>query len=162
MNELLNKISSYNVFNFLLPGVLFAFFAQQILLYPLLQRDIVVGAFLYYFLGMVVSRFGSLVLEPILKAVHFVRNAEYGDFIAAEKRDEKLTLLSEVNNTYRTLCSLFVLLLLLKAYTKAEDTFPVLRGWKITIIATLLAIMFLFSYRKQVSFIKRRIKSAAG
>ncbi len=60
MNELLNKISSYNVFNHLLPGVIFSILIGEIAHYPIAQRDILTGAFLYYFLGLVVSRAGSV------------------------------------------------------------------------------------------------------
>ncbi len=159
MNELLSKISSYNLFNYLLPGSIFAVLASNITHYPLVQRDILTGAFLYYFMGLVVSRFGSLIVEPLLKRLSVVQFADYKDFVAASKQDEKLELLSEVNNTYRTLCSLFSLLLLLKLYTKIEERFPFLKEWDATILAVILLIMFLFSYRKQTSYITKRIKA---
>jgi hypothetical protein len=158
MSELLNKISSYNIFNYLLPGILFAFLAQHVLPLPMPHTDVLVGAFLYYFLGMVVSRFGSLVLEPLLKVISFVRYADYKDFVAAEKKDQKLQLLLEINNTYRTLCSSFILILLLKLYIEVEGKYPVLKAWDVTIGMILLAIMFLFSYRKQTSYVKKRVR----
>jgi len=159
MNELLNKITSYNIFNYLLPGIVFAILAHDFLHYPTIQPDIIIGAFLYYFIGLVVSRFGSLVVEPIFKKSRFVKFADYGDFVAASKKDEKIDLLSEVNNTYRTLCSLFVLILLLKLYAKLEQKLPFLTGWDTTILGALLLVMFAFSYRKQTSYIARRIKA---
>ena len=159
MNELFNKLSSYNIFNYLLPGILFAIFAGEIIHYPLVQRDILTGAFLYYFLGLVVSRFGSLTIEPILKWLRFVKFADYKDFVLVSQKDPKLDVLSEVNNTYRTLAALFGLLLLLKLYVKLEARFPGLKAWDITIMAGLLLIMFLFSYRKQTAYITKRIKA---
>jgi hypothetical protein len=161
MNELFNKLSSYNIFNYLLPGILFAIFAGEIIHYPLVQRDILTGAFLYYFLGLVVSRFGSLTIEPILKWLRFVKFADYKDFVLVSQKDPKLDVLSEVNNTYRTLAALFSLLLLLKLYMKLEARFPGLKEWDITIMAVLLLIMFLFSYRKQTAYITKRIKAQA-
>jgi len=157
MNELLTKLSSYNVFNYLLPGVLFAILADDVIHYPIIQKDIVMGAFLYYFVGLVVSRFGSLIIEPILKWLTFVRFAAYSEFVTASQKDPKLEVLSEVNNTYRTLASLFSLLLLLKLFMKIEERFPGLREWNWTTVAVLLLLMFLFSYRKQTSYITKRI-----
>ena len=110
MKDILSKLSSYNLFNYLFPGIVFVIAAGKLTHYSLIQQDIVIGVFLYYFIGLVVSRFGSLVIEPILRKTSFLRFANYGDFVAASKKDEKLELLSEVNNTYRTLCSLFTLL----------------------------------------------------
>jgi hypothetical protein len=159
MNELLNKISSYNLFNYLLPGVIFAVLATEITRYSLVQRDILTGAFLYYFIGLVVSRFGSLIVEPLLKRLSFVKFADYKDFVAASKQDEKLEVLSEVNNTYRTLCSVFSLLLILKLYVKIEERVPFLKEWDSMILLVLLLMMFLFSYRKQSTYITKRIKA---
>jgi hypothetical protein len=159
MNELLNRISSYNIFNYLLPGIIFAVLADDMIRYPIVQRDIFIGAFLYYFLGLVVSRFGSLIIEPVLKRFSFVEFADYRDFVAASKKDSQLEVLSEVNNTYRTLCSLFSLLLLLKLYTNIQGSFPSLKEWDATVLTLLLLVLFLFSFRKQTSYIRRRIKA---
>lgn len=158
MKEILSKLSSYNLFNYLLPGIIFGVLASEVTHYSFIQQDIVIGLFLYYFIGLVVSRFGSLVIEPLLKRLSFLQFADYKDFVAASKKDEKLELLSEVNNTYRTLCSLFILLLSLKLYEQIQFRFPFLKEWDGIIIVVLLLVIFLFSYRKQTSYITKRIK----
>lgn len=158
MKDLLDKLSSYNLFNYLLPGIIFVVLASEVTHYSFIQQDIVIGAFLYYFIGLVISRFGSLVIEPLLKYLSFLQFADYKDFIAASKKDEKIELLSEVNNTYRTLSSLFILLLLLKLHEKVEGIFPILKGWDAVILMVLMLIIFLLSYRKQTSYITKRIK----
>jgi hypothetical protein len=158
MNELLTKLSSYNLFNYLLPGVLFAILAGEMTPYQFLQRDLVTTLFLYYFLGMVVSRFGSLVIEPLLRRLSFVKFGDYKAFVMASRKDPQIEILSEVNNTYRTLCSLFCLLLLLKIYAKVAAKLPFLREWESTLLVVLLLIMFLFAYKKQTSFVSRRVR----
>jgi len=162
MKDLLDKLSSYNIFNYLLPGILFAVFASKLTIYSFIQSDIVLGVFVYYFLGLVVSRFGSLVIEPILKKTGFVRFAPYGDFVSASKKDDKIEILSEVNNMYRTLCSLFVLLLLLLGYQSVQYRIPGLAPWNPYIAAVLLVIMFLLSYRKQTAYVTKRIEANKG
>jgi hypothetical protein len=160
MKELLDKISSYNIFNFLLPGVVFVALSNDFLGALIGKQNVLAAAFLYYFVGLVISRFGSVVVEPVLRVLSFVRYAPYTDFIPAEKKDPKLTVLLEVNNTYRTLCSMFVLLLLLKMYLKLEATMPALRNWQETVLAILLLTLFLFSYRKQTAYIVKRVHQA--
>lgn len=159
MKDILSKLSSYNLFNYLFPGILFVIVASKVTHYSLIQQDVVVGVFLYYFIGLVVSRFGSLVIEPILRKTSLLRFANYEDFVAALKKDEKLELFSEVNNTYRTLCSLFTLLLLLKLYEVIETKLPFLAEWNALVLLVLLLIIFLFSYRKQTGYITKRIKA---
>lgn len=162
MKDILSKLSSYNLFNYLLPGVIFAVLASEVTQYSFIQRDIVIGLFLYYFIGLVLSRFGSLAIEPLLKRFSFLHFADYKDFVTASKKDEKIELLSEVNNTYRTLCSLFTVLLLLKLYEKIVARFPVLKEWDAIVLMVLLLVMFLLSYRKQTSYITKRIKINGG
>jgi len=159
LKELLSKLSSYNLFNYLLPGVVFVIAADKLTRYSLMQADIIISLFLYYFIGLVISRFGSIAIEPILRGISFLKFADYKDFIAASKKDEKIELLSEVNNTYRTLCSLLVLLLLLKGYEKIEAHFTFLRDYAGIVVLGLLLVMFLFSYRKQTLYVVKRIKA---
>ncbi|MBW8042626.1 MAG: hypothetical protein FVQ85_21885 [Planctomycetes bacterium] len=159
MKDIISKLSSYNLFNYLLPGIIFVVLASKVTRYSFIQQDIVIGAFVYYFVGLVVSRFGSLVIEPLLKRLSFLQFADYKDFITASKKDEKIELLSEVNNTYRTICSLFILLLLLKLYEEIEFKLPFLKEWDGIIIVVLLLVTFLFSYRKQTNYITKRIKA---
>lgn len=159
MKEILSKLSSYNLFNYLLPGIIFVVLASEITDYSFIQEDIVIGAFLYYFIGLVISRFGSLVIEPLLKWVSVVQCENYKNFVEASKKDEKIELLSEVNNTYRTLSSLFVVLLLLKLYEKIERICSGLHDWRGLILMLLLLVMFLLSYRKQTSYIRKRIEA---
>ena len=98
MKELFDKLSSYNIFNYLFPGVLFAVLANNLTSYKVLMDNILIGAFVYYFIGLVVSRVGSLILEPLLKLVRILHFASYKDFVRASKIDGKIELLSEINN----------------------------------------------------------------
>lgn len=159
MKGLLDKISSYNLFNYLFPGILFAVISNKFTSYSLLQDNLIVGAFIYYFIGLVISRFGSLVIEPLLKRISFLKFADYKEFISASKKDDKLELLSEINNMYRALFSVFILLPLLKLYELIEFIFPILKYWNTYILVVLLLVLFLLSYRKQTNYITKRIKS---
>ncbi len=160
MKELFDKISSYNLFNYLFPGVLFAALANRVTSYRFLQDDVIVGAFVYYFIGLVISRVGSLVLEPCFQSINFVKFAPYESFVSVSKKDAKLELFSEVNNMYRTLCSLFTLLVFLKIYELLGAQFPILVTLSPYILCIALLGMFAFAYRKQTQYITKRINAA--
>lgn len=159
MKELLDKISSYNIFNYLFPGILFVVILDKLMIYSFVQDNLIIGAFVYYFIGLVISRFGSLAIEPVLKKISFVKFANYADFVAASQKDAKIDILSEVNNMYRTLCSMFVLVLLLSMYQSIVLKFRIVNQWSPYILVLLLLIVFLLSYRKQTEYIKKRIKA---
>ena len=71
MEDLIKKISSYNLFNYLFPGIVFVVLAKMITPYSFLHEDIILGIFIYYFVGLSISKFGSLVIEPLLKKTSF-------------------------------------------------------------------------------------------
>lgn len=157
MDGLLDKISSYNIFNYLLPGCLFAVIADAVTDYRFVQEDIVVGLFLYYFIGLVVSRIGSLIVEPILKAIGFVTFVDYGKFVEASRADPKIDALAETNNMYRTLCALFLLLLLVVQFHRLAPALPWLVDGVPYVAGVAFVVMFLFAYRKQTAYIVGRV-----
>lgn len=157
MKEILEKLSSYNIFNYLFPGVLFAVIGEQVSTFTLLHDDLIVGAFVYYFFGLVISRVGSLLLEPMLKKSGFLEFADYKEFVQACKADEKIELLSEVNNMYRTLSSGFIIILMLViTLTIEEAKFSYASVTPFAAVLLMLAL-FLFSYRKQTDYIRTRV-----
>lgn len=158
MKEILDKVTSYNLFNYLLPGTLFVVILDRFTQYSFTQDNLIIGAFVYYFAGLVISRIGSLLIEPILKKLKFVRFAEYKDFVMASKSDSKLEDLSEANNMYRTFISMFMLLFLFKLYELFSYRFVFLKTYEDYILIIILLIMFAFSYRKQTSYIKARVE----
>lgn len=160
MKELLQKLSSYNIFNYLLPGILFVGIAEKISSYSFIHDDILIGLFLYYFLGLIISRIGSLIVEPLLRRIKFVRFAAYQDYVEASKSDPEISLFSEQNNMFRTLCSLFIVLIFLKIYDDGKDILPWSADTSGSIFLLLLLVILLLSYRKQTRYVVQRIKIA--
>jgi hypothetical protein len=157
MKDIIDKISSYNIFNYLFPGVLFVIIAKYLTDFNFIQKDNLEGAFLYYFIGMVISRLGSVIIEPFLNKIKFLKFREYKRYVNASKKDPKIELLSEVNNTYRTLNSMMILLLLLKIYNIFSIKFEFDISVSLVVLTILILILFIFSYRKQTNFITKRI-----
>ncbi len=153
MNELINKISSYNLFNYLLPGAIFTVIFENITPYKIIQTDLLVNAFLIYFIGLVISRIGSLIVEPIFRK--FITFADYKSFVNASKNDVKIEILSESNNTYRTFIALFIVIFFIKSYYY----FIPKNNYDIYILILSLFMLFVFSYSKQIKYITKRIKN---
>ncbi len=158
MKELIDKISSYNLFNYLFPGILFVLILKEITSYNLVQDNIILGVFLYYFIGLVISRFGSLTIEPIIKKCKIAEFVNYSDFINASKVDSKIELFSEINNMYRTLIALFILIFLSKLYEILAISFSVCKLLLPYILIISLVILFVLSYRKQTKYIVKRVE----
>lgn len=157
MTDFLNKLSTYNIFNYLLPGVVFVVLNEFVTNISLLQKDIVTGVFFYYFLGLIISRIGSIIIEPFLKKIGFVKFAEYSDYVSAERNNDFIKILSEVNNMYRTLASTLFCLFIFKLYDLICKEISFFHENGIYIIIIFLFVLFLFAYRKQTSYITSRV-----
>lgn len=158
MKEILDKITSYNLFNYLLPGILFVFGLNFFTQYSLVQENLVFGIFLYYFVGLVISRFGSVVIEPLLRM--FVKFSKHDDYISASKNDPKIEILLLENNMHRTFIAMLFLFLFVKFYEYLSTNFQILNTNFLLILVILLIILFIFSYRKQVGYIKSRVENS--
>lgn len=157
MKDLLDKLTSYNLYNYLLPGIIFVVLLKELTSFSFVQENLVIGVFVYYFIGLIISRIGSLVIEPILKWTNFIKFGDYSRFVLVSKKDSKIETLSEVNNSYRTISSMFILLLALKFYETLVFKFTIQESTSKLFLIILLLTLFLFSYRKQTKYITARI-----
>jgi len=157
MKELLKKISSYNLFNYLFPGIIYVLVTREITAYDFAQKNIIIGIFMYYFIGLTISRVGSLIIEPFMKKIKFIKNVEYKYYISASSKDSKIDLLLEINNMYRTLVSLCVLVVLTKACEVLSVRWKISQDSLLLLAIVFLLFLFCFSYRKQTDYIVKRI-----
>lgn len=157
MDKILDKLSSYNIFNYLFPGAVFCVVADRYFTIPLLQDSIIDGLFLYYFVGLVISRFGSIAIEPLLKKLGIIQYSDYADFVEASKADPKIEILSESNNMYRSLLSAAVLLSLTIVTNQLVNDHPGLGDYVKYALLPALIVLFGFSYKKQTDYISKRV-----
>ena len=119
------------------------------------------GAIVCYVTGVIVSRIGSLIVEPALKKI--APHEPYANFTTASSKDSKIAELSETNNMFRTLASTgisyiaIVIVLTADSKLSLSSTYPLATQ---LICAALLSTLFIFSYRKQTNYICQRVRKA--
>ena len=156
----MDKISSYIIFNYLFPGVVYCLFNQYFFGFGIYQENVVLGVFLYYFVGLTISRVGSIFIGPIVNKVASVRFSDYSDFIDASQKDPKIEMLSEVNNMYRTIISMLLCFILTAMIVDVLKVFPTLSKYGEYAAPASLLLLFVFSYKKQTEFIRKRVTNA--
>lgn len=159
MNEILSKISSYNIFNYLFPGAVFVVLAERLQLLTLPQMDIVTRLLIYYSAGLTISRIGSVLLEPFAKKTGLVRYSDYGDFVRACVKDPKLEVLVEQSNTYRTITAGVLCILLTWAAHQYSPTVGLSPAQATAACLVLFFLLFLISFRKQSTFVRKRVEA---
>lgn len=158
MSDFLNKLSSYNLFNNLLPGILFVVLLNHFTQYRILQDNLLLNVFLYYFIGLTISRISSISIEPFLKKIKFVAFRDYQLFVNANKKDSKLDVLVETNNKFRVILTMILLVILSKVFYSLN--YYLLKFSENTqqyFLLIFIAIIYLFAYRKQTNYITKRI-----
>lgn len=157
VKEVLGKLDAYEFLTNLLPGFFFGFGLQFLLKYQLPVRGDISDVLLYYFLGLIISRFGSVVVEPCLKKIHLIEYSTYSNFLAAEKSDSKLAPLLTSCNFFRSLLASALLFPAVWCLNWLADQWNWLgNNWKAILVVALI-LLFFASYKKQVSFIRARV-----
>ena len=172
-NKFFEKISSYDIFNNFFPGLIFCCLLEKITRFSLSSDEIWESIFLYYFIGMILSRIGSLFVENKLKQLEienkvtgekelFLHFVPYNDYVQASEKDYMIQILSEKNNIYRTMVATLFLLVLVKIYDLLLYDFVsscvVLSNGLLVILLILVMVLFAFSYRKQTDYIRKRVE----
>jgi hypothetical protein len=157
MTDLLGKLSTYHFFNYLLPGAVFSMLAQRLSLVEM-PSDVVEQFVWFYFVGLILSRIGSLLVEPALIKLKIIEYGCYEDYLYAHERDAKLELMVEVSNTYRTLATGFIALIFCVAYFGIVRAFGFSTSLQHFLFLGLLAVLFLLSLKKQAMFVTKRVK----
>lgn len=154
---IIDKLSQYNFLTNILPGTVLCLIIEYVVGYHIINDDIYLSYIMFYFAGIVNSRFGSLVVEPLLKKARIVKFEEYDRFVQAENKDPKITMLSQETNVYRSYLSVMCLTLLLLGFNQISMRCQSLQQYADILLVSLLFVLFLLSYIKQIGYVKKRI-----
>ena len=158
MDAFFERISNYQFLNNLLPGTIFVIILNSFTSFIIENDNILILLFICYFFGFVISRIGSLVVEPILENMKFVRFKTHSEYISASLKDKKIDLLMEHNNLFRSFIAMLLLVGFVMIYDKLQTICPFLERNNMIIFLVLLIFLFLFSFRKQTIYISNRIE----
>ena len=112
---------------------------------------------LCYAIGLINNRLGSLVIRPLCERTGIVKFATYETYMKAEKKDDKIKLLSELNNLYRSLTALSCVLIIMELITDFNEIVRFVACNKLLLISIFTLLIFLLSYRSQTRYIVSRV-----
>lgn len=171
--SVVDKITSYNIFNNFFPGIIFCYIVRHTTRFNFATGEIWEKLFIYYLIGMIISRIGSILIEKILKSIKvknketkkkepFLKFEEYEDYVEASENSPFIKTLNESNNAYRTIISVFVMVIIVKLYDwllydLIDQSGAVGNNIVFIIVCILVTTIFVFSYRKQTTYISSRV-----
>lgn len=163
MEHFFNKLKNYNILNYILPAIVFDVGCRYYINIELIPTDnIFISIFIYYFLGLVISRIGSLIIKPLLwklKILNKKDSSECADFYKAEEQDLKIKILFADYNMCRNFIATFFLLLVSKFAYEVKNWLNINSTIIYTILFILLLVLCIMSYKKQLGYIHNRIEN---
>ena len=60
LNNVIEKISSYEIFNNIIPGVIYSVFTEKLTDFHITTENVFMNIVLLYFIGLVIGRIGSI------------------------------------------------------------------------------------------------------
>lgn len=160
MEKIIDKLSSYHIFNYIIPGGLFLILCNNYLNIKIEQDKFIYFFFMSYFIGIIISRVSSLVTEKIIYFVFKIKKESHEDYIKASKKDEKIEMLMQDMNMYRSICTMLIILLIIKV-VKIFGLYQLIRkDFLIVLLFILLIIIFVCAYIKQTKYVISRVKTA--
>lgn len=160
MNNLFERVHSYDIFNCLYPGFLFCILCDpniQSKITLIYDQSAVLAVVFCYTIGLIFDRLGALIVYSLSKYViariphvHF-HCGSYEDFVRAKKSDKEIEILSEKNNLYRNMVALFLGIIL-------DNMLNGLGNLSVYIFYGVITIIFWSSYFKQRQYIVKRIE----
>lgn len=153
MGEIVKKVSAYDLLNALIPGMVLVFFLKIFNYLAIEESEAFFLLTLSYLLGLVASRVGSLIVEPMVMKVGWIRH-DYEHYVKAEKHDDKIIGLTTVSNMYRTLTGSVIVLgiIALGSLVPAGCRFLLYIFYGIACF-----VIFLFGWIKQEHYILQRV-----
>lgn len=158
LKTLIDKVSQYNFITNILPGTILCVVLKYLVGYDIIVDEPYLNGFIFYFVGMVNNRIGSLIIEPFCKWTHIVKFACYSDYIDAEKSDSKLAILNMENNAFRSYISLAFITIMALIYRDYLSVWEFIHSHRELIILCVLLILFVLSYRNQTTFVRNRVE----
>ena len=174
LKSVFDKVSSYDLFNNFFPGLVFCCVLEQSTRFTLETDSVWERLFMFYFVGMVLSRIGSICVESVLRKWKvlnketnqkepFLKYAHYEHYIEASEAQPTIGILLEKNNMYRTMVAVFILLIPAKLfdwilYDFIQELLPVGNVLIFIMICALLIILYAYSCRKQTTYIRKRVE----
>lgn len=155
LDSIIDKISSYNILNNLLPGGAFVFLIKIVVNYSMFQNDLLYDFILVYLLGVIMNRLGSLLIEPLFTKLKLIKKKDYKNYL--NLKDDKMQNLVETSNVYRSLVSTILVVTIISIYFTLIRVY-IDKNYETIIFILMIFALFSMSYIKQQSYISERIK----
>lgn len=162
MENLINSISKYQLAINLIPGYIFAILLQQYAHIVLLEGDVLQDVFVSYFVGLIIGRIGSIVVERLMDKFNktYKSAPDYDIKVKAERIDPKIEILDRQCTIYRNCCAgcCCVIIGIFTDCLFGDGSF--FSSVKYILFFLILTVLLVMAMDKQCNYVNQRIEVA--
>ena len=158
MEKIIEKIDNYNLFTNIVPGFLILMF--NVYYYNLHELNIGEQIVIAYFAGQTLNRIGSITIGILLLKLTREKGEPYNKYIVACRKDDKIDILLQERDTFRTFCTLVLVCMLEIIFYKLIKFFNISNGITIFSVLTIMFVIYAISFCKYNKYISERIRIA--
>lgn len=161
LSVFIDKLSHYSFVTNILPGAVLCIILKDLIGYDLfVTKEWYLLGIIFYFVGIVCNRFGSVCVEPLLKPkrTESEKRSDYTNFMKAEQLDSKVITLNTENNVFRSYVSVCALSVIALGFRGLTELWPIIAKYQAIIVLVLILVLFVFSYRKQTKYVRERVE----
>ncbi len=158
MSDFVFLLSNFRVVSSLVPGAALCIFINDFLKVNILKDEVILNLFIFYTVGVVVGRVGSIIIEPLFESFGIIDKENYPDYIDAEIKNPKVSTIDEISRFYRSLTTLMMFIIVGIVIEYPMKMYPMTNVLVMHIVSVLMLILMIKSYSKQSKYTAKRIK----
>ncbi|MBP9843041.1 MAG: hypothetical protein KBC62_03485 [Candidatus Pacebacteria bacterium] len=157
-------ISSHNLINYFVPGVLFVHLLKNVTNYNFWPTDLLTSVIIYYIAGVVVNRFGSIYVKKFLRPLmiskeHPDKGIRYENYVNAKIADPEIKEIVQMSDLYKTILAIMILVPIIMFFEKIMSESATLYKYSELIIFLFFFLLFFKSYVAQDEYVEKRISN---
>lgn len=158
MNDFIFLLSNLRVVSSIVPGAILCIYINDFLKINILRHETIVNIFIFYAVGVIIGRIGSIVIEPLFESFGIIDKENYPNFIDAEIKNPKVSTIDEISRFYRSMATLMMLIIVGILFEYPMNLYPLTYVLGGHIVSVLILILMIKSYSKQSEYTANRIK----
>lgn len=161
LKEFVAKLTRYDWFTVFVPGLFAVVAFEKLGIGEFLSVGLLKALIYIFMVGIVSSRIGASIVEPIARIKRFGLSYKYEDYLEFRNKDSKgAEMLIGNSNFYRGMVGAFLLVLFTLLLSYLKHRLGLSSKAYATIVLSALLFLFADSYRRQLVFINKRINKS--
>lgn len=160
MDKIIETLNPYDIITSLIPGIVFCQFTDWFYGTVLVTDDTASLLISGYIFGQLISRVGSLIVEPVCKITKIIVMAPYNEWLEAKRLDNEISSITEKSTVFRSWVSLALIQIIMPYIVNLNDSVIMFGYWNFFILQLVALVFLLLAYRKQVAYARKRVCKA--